>query len=644
MSFRSFVEEASSLIDDACVFLGYPPAKLEWEIPRSKDFGDVSFRTGFQLSKQLKKKPSEIVTEIAAKIEGDLAAKKRLVKSVSGHVSGYLNFRYNLEQFFSKVLDDARGDSYGSIDLGKGDDVLVEHTSVNPNKALHIGHLRNVAVGDAVGRILRFTNHKVKFLNYIDDSGAQVADIVVGIKYFGLPKESDKKFDHYAGDEIYVNVNKRYELDPRLKEKQKIVLKAIEEHDIQIFPLANEITSKILIEQLKTCWRFNATYDLLVYESDIIQSKLWDETFDELKKRGIARLETQGKFEGCWIVSIEGEKEGEDKVLVRSDGTAMYVAKDIPFAALKLGLVSDRFTYTRYALEPSGHQIWRTTTGSEGVPQSPVKWGASKSITTIDARQARLQRVIKAILEQLTGHSLEGRYVHLGYSIVSLSPKTAASLSGESGEEKSNDERQSVVTMSGRKGMYINADNALDALKRSALRETRKRNPEIKDDQWFELVSEKIAVSAFRFTMLKQDLDKMIIFDLEESLKLVGETGPYMLYTYARANSIISKVSNDAGSHKHAQLLNSESEIELVTLLSKFDLYVEKAVAMLAPKWIAHFAFELCETFNKFYEKNRVIQVEEYDLRVTRIALVRAFQNVLKQSLELLGIEYLPKI
>ena len=200
------------------------------------------------------------------------------------------------------------------------------------------------------------------------------------------------------------------------------------------------------------------------------------------------------------------------------------------------------------------------------------------------------------------------------------------------------------MTMSGRKGMYINADDALDALKKSALEETRKRNPDVADDKWFDLVSEKLAISAVRFSMLKQDLDKMINFDLEESLKLLGETGPYMLYTYARASSILAKVSNNVGSHENASLLSTETEIDLVTLISKFELSVEKAVNMLAPKWIAHYAFELCEAFNKFYEKNRVIQVEEISLREARVELVRAFQKVLGLALDLLGIEYLPKI
>jgi len=640
LSFRDFVAEASSLIKQACDSLGYEsPENLDWDIPPSKEFGDVSFRTGYQLTKVAKKAPSAIVAEIAKVIRGEVGAKKHYVKSVEGHPSGFLNVRLESTSLFSDVLREASKKGYGAIDLGSGNSVLVEHTSVNPNKALHMGHLRNVALGDSIARLFRFTNHEVKVLNYVDDSGLQVADVIVGIKYLGFSAtNTTKKFDHYAGDDIYVHVNKKYETDFSLSEKRKYVLKGIEEHDNDIFPLASEITNKILHEQLRTCWRFNASYDLLVFESDIVASKLWEETFSTLKTKGIAKLETEGIFDGCWIVTVKGEKEGEDKVLVRSDGTATYVAKDIPFAALKTGLVKDKFTYEEYAIQPDGRHVWRTNAQNIGSRTSPVKWGSDKSITAIGAEQSRLQRVILRVLEQLSHQDLSARYIHLGYALITLSPGTAATLTNTNSLESNRDDEQSQsVRMSGRKGLYVNADDVFDAVRDAALAETRKRNPDIGDKAWYDDVSEKIAISAVRFSLLKQDLDKTITFDLEESLKLIGETGPYMLYTFARANSILSKTDQTRGKVNTA-LLSSESEIDLLVLISKFDLNVEKAVKMLAPKWVAHYSFELCESFNTFYEKNRVLQVESDELRVARIELVRAFQNVLGQALDLLGI------
>ena len=644
MSFRDFVSEARSLIRDACESLGYPlPEELEWDIPHAKDLGDVSFRTGYQLARTAKKKPGEIVALIAERINEKIKADKHYLKSVQGHPSGFLNFWLDQGAFFYDVLCDASVEGYGKKNLGNGSTVLVEHTSVNPNKALHVGHLRNVALGDSIARILAFTNHDVKIINYIDDSGLQVADIIVGIKHLGFPAQSTKKFDHYAGDDIYVVVNKKYETDTSLSEKRKQTLKALEEHDHEIFPLASKITNKILQEQLKTCWRFNASYDLLVFESDIIASKLWEDTFSALKKNNIAKLETTGTFQGCWIVTIKGEKEGEDKVLVRSDGTATYVAKDIPFAALKIGLVNDKFDYEKYIKEPDGHQVWRTCVRGAGITTSPVKWGADKSITAIGSEQSRLQRVILRVLEQLSGQNLSHRYIHLDYTLMTLSASTLAHVGKVKEPTEAVESQQSSVRMSGRKGLYINADDVFDAVRQAALRETKQRNPSVTDKNWYDDVAEKIAISAIRFGLLKQDLDKTITFDLEESLKLMGETGPYMLYTYARASSIHSKVDVKKEG-MNTNFLNTESEIDLITLISKFDLNVEKAVKMLAPKWIAHYAFEICESFNKFYEKNRVIQVEQQEIKQARIVLVAAFQNVLQSALTLLGIKCLPKI
>jgi arginyl-tRNA synthetase len=651
LSFRNFVDEATSLTNEACKSVGYePPPQLDWDIPPSKSLGDVSFRVGYQLAKTAKKRPAEVVAELAAGING-AEGKKKFVLSAEGHPSGFLNFRFNDKELFTAVLLSAEKNDYGKIDLGKKSSVIVEHTSVNPNKALHIGHLRNVALGDSIARIFKFADYDVRVLNYIDDSGLQVADVLVGLMFLGHPKEppSPKKYDHYAGDDVYVNVTKQYETNPSLKEKQKYVLKAMEEHDLTVFPLAAEITDRVLREQLKTCWRFNATYDLLGYESDILRSKLWEEVLSQLKARGIAKLETEGKFEGCWIVTVKGEKEGEDKVLVRSDGTATYVAKDIPLAALKTGLISDRFTYTKYIIDPWGKTIWRTNSSGEGEKHAPVKWGADKSITPIDARQARLQRVILHVLEQLASRDLSTQYIHLGYTIVSLSQKTAVGLNIIEKEssvlEHDEDSRVSgAVTMSGRKGAYINADDLFDLLKQRALEETVKRNPDAGDKSWLDEVAETIAISAIRFSLLKQDLDKMIVFDLDDSLKLVGETGPYMLYSFARASSILSKFQRTENAEIKGELLSSESEKDLITVISKFDLAVEKSVKMLAPKWVAHYSFELCESFNKFYEKNRVLQVEDPDMRNSRIALVRAFANVLETSLDLLGIRVLPKI
>ena len=647
MSFTEFIEESKKVVLSALDSLDYPkPINIEWAEPPEKEYGDLSFRIGFQLSKQARKKPSDVASEIARKANESLAGTK-YIASIEAHPSGFLNFKLKQDSFYSQVLKIAIKDGYGQIGIGEGKRILVEHTSVNPSGALHIGHMRNVAIGDSLARIFAFASYAVQVLNYIDDSGLQVADVVVGMKYLGFSEEAPAgtKYDHYARTPVYVEVTKRYDQDNSLFQKRELILKQIEDHDPAIIEFVFRVTDRILKEQLKTCWRFGAYYDLLVYESDIIGTHLWSNLFEDLKNRGIARLETEGKLAGCWVVTVKGESEGEDKVLVRSNGVATYVAKDTPFAALKMGLIKDKFSYSRYLVQPNGKQLWRTMTSGGETNQSPVPWNPEKALTPIDDRQARLQRIIQYILSQLANQNMEDRYVHVGYAIVSLSQKTAQLLGIREDQEETVEKR--IITMAGRKGIFIYGDDAMDALKTRAMEETLKRHPDSKDSSWLDHVSEKIAISALRFSLLKQDLDKVIVFDLEESLRLVGETGPYLLYTYARASSIIGKSSEGQESleaYSFGGLLKNESETDLAKLISKFSIAVEKSVRMIAPKWVAHYSYDLCEAFNKFYESNRVLQEPDPELRKARLMLVLAVRNVLQESLGLLGIEVLEKI
>jgi arginyl-tRNA synthetase len=651
MSFTDFIEETKEIIISALDSLGYPrPEDLESAEPPDKEYGDLSFRVAFQISKQTRKKPSELALQIARKAK-EFASQARYVESIEAHPSGFLNFKLNKMSFYSQVLREAGKQGYGKITIGSNQRVLIEHTSVNPNGALHIGHMRNVAIGDCLARVFAFASYSVQVLNYIDDSGLQVADLIVGMKYLGFSEDSPQgvKYDHYTRAPIYVQVTKKYDEDSSLLKKRELVLKQIEQHDPDIIDLVFRVTDRVLREQLKTCWRFGAYYDLLVYESDIIGTHLWSTVFEELKTKGIARFVTEGKLAGTWVVTVKGESEGEDKVLVRSNGVATYIAKDTPFAALKMGLVKDRFSYSRYVIQPNGKQLWRTMTSGGEVRESPVSWNPDKALTPIDDRQARLQRIIQYILSELAGQSMENRYIHVGYAIVSLSPKTAQMLGTDENEKQTNHYEKHSVTMAGRKGIFVYGDDALDALKRRALEETRKRNPDSNDSAWLESVSEKIAISALRYSLLKQDLDKVIVFDLEESLRLVGETGPYLLYTYARASSIITKWKKDSTEQgledgTFVPQLKEETEIDLAKLISKFSIAVEKAVKMIAPKWIAHYSYEICEAFNKFYETNRVLQEPDPVLRRSRLKLVFATQNVLRESLGLLGIDVLERI
>ena len=634
MSFREFKEQAKNAIEEALKRLNYPTVEISISEPPEEEYGDLAANTAFILAKHLGKPPLEVAQRLASEIK---PSQDSLIESVTADPPGYINFKLNYNSLAEKLLPILRSsDDVKPINIGKGVKVTVEHTSVNPNKALHIGHLRNVAIGDVIYRLLKHSGYDVKVLNYIDDSGAQVADVIVGFLFCNFQQEAPtgEKFDHYCGDTVYVKVNEMYEQNPALLEKQRQVLKELENPNSKVAQLAKKITTKILGEQLKTCWRFGARYDCLNFESHIIHSKLWEGLFEELRSRGIAKFVGEGKLKGCWVVEVEGEEEGEEKVLVRADGTATYVAKDIPYAAWKLGLVSDPFLYIEYMKQPDGTILWATELAQGCV--KPDFYGAEKSIVVIDVRQSRLQRIIKSILKQIAGENVEERYVHLGYAVVSLSPQTAKEM-GFTEEER-------LLHMSGRKGIYLNADDVLDALKKRALEETIKRNPG-ENLEWCESVSESIAVAALRFDLLKQDLDKMVVFDLNKALRLEGDTGPYILYSYVRASRILEKASAEGLTTSTSKpTITQPSEKRLLKGLSKFDLLVEDAVKTLSPKTLARYAIELATLFNNFYESTPVLSCSDEEVRASRLMLVSAFRAVLGKTMDLLGLPIIERM
>ncbi len=337
--------------------LHYPTIEFEVAEASKPEFGDISCNIAFLLAKQLKKKPFEIATIVSYEYK---KIQSKFVKEITAHPSGYVNFFVNSVELNNSTLKSARQKNYGNINIGKNLEIVVEHTSVNPNKALHIGHVRNIIIGDTISRILLKAQYDVKVLNYIDDSGLQVADIIVGFKFggFSLEPPKDQKFDHYCGDVVYVNMTTKYKTDPNLIEKRILVLKELEEGTSETAKFANEITRKVLEEQLKTCWRLGATYDCLNFESQIIRSNLWNKILEEMKSKSIVEFEKEGKNQGCWVIRSNNE---DDKILVRSNGIATYIAKDIPYAAWKLRILDDPFYYKKYAEQKNGQVLWETT-------------------------------------------------------------------------------------------------------------------------------------------------------------------------------------------------------------------------------------------------------------------------------------------
>ena len=622
MTLRLLLDEIRSNIQQICSKLNFPQTKFEVSESSRAEFGDVSCNVAFLLAKSLKKKPFDI-----AKIISDEYQKisTKFVKQSSPHPSGYVNFFANYAELNNAIISASITKNYGAINIGKNSKVVVEHTSVNPNKALHIGHVRNIVIGDTVARILKKAQYDVRILNYVDDSGLQVADIIVGFKYGGFPVEpsKDQKFDHYCGDIVYVKTTEKYETDQKLASYRIEVLKQLEEGKSETAKFANEITRRVLAEQLKTCWRLGATYDCLNFESQIVGSHLWKIVFEKMKDMQLIGLEKEGKNIGCWI--IKSENDEEDKVLVRSNGIATYIAKDIPYAAWKLGILEDPFYYSKYAEQSENKILWETVL--EKNSNSKLDFTGDKVITIIDSRQSRLQKIITKLMSSFKSQA--GAYVHLGYESVTLSAETARTLNVDSGGKE--------IQMSGRKGIYVNADYVLDILGVKTYEEAKKRNPELDNAKLVE-ISEQVAVGALRYTMIKQDLDKIITFDMKESLSLEGDTGPYIQYAHARSARILEKAEMKPKLDVSFANLATEHEINLIKNIGKFDIQVEDSAKNFSPKIIARYCYDLAVSFNGFYEHVKVLTAENKDLINARLCLVYSFKETLAKALDVIGI------
>jgi arginyl-tRNA synthetase len=498
--------------------------------------------------------------------------------------------------------------------------------------------------------LFKLTNHSTFVLNYIDDSGVQVADLIVAFKFAGFSPEdigNDIKFDQYCG-EVYVRMNELYKTNLELIEKRKLVIKEIEQGNNEIAQFTHFIVEKIVEQQLQSCWRIKSRYDLLVIESQILLSKLWEQTFNLLKEKNIIYYSTKGKNKNCWVLRDE---HNEEKVIIRSDGTATYIAKDISFAVWKLNLVNDPFIYNKFSLQWDKSILWKTMLKSENTNDSSFQQTdflfkekrPDKLITVIDSRQARLQKIIWVVLNNIETN-INKKYIYLGYETVALSPKSVQDIGVEL-----NNINKKIIHMSGRKGIFINADTILNKLHKKAYYEVKKRNPTL-DDNTISGIAEGIAVSAIRYNLLRQDVDKMITFDIEEALNLEGDTSLYLQYSFARAMRIIEK-SNDSieGSinGKNAKircdLLNHTIESDLIKEISKLNIIIEESINTLNPKIITKYANRISTKFNSFYENIPVLSSEQI-YKESRLILVKVFVKVLANLFKILGIESFSRI
>ena len=625
MKFLEFQEEVNDALEAACERLGYKGIDIDLALPPGDEYGDLASSLPLRIAKQTSQTPAEVAVRLASEL-ADSPKRSKYVGAVSPHRGGYLNFSINYPRF---IKDSIEAVSIGELGKGKrGRKLIVEHTSVNPNKGLHIGTARNLVLGDSLSRVMDYLGDRVHVLNYIDDSGAQVADVIVGFLYMGLPSDAPPgvKYDVYCGDNVYTRVTAEYARNPTLKEKQAFVLKEIESGKGEVSTFTAKVVRRILDAQLETCWRLGASYDLLNWESQLVHSGLWGGIFEQLKKKGNVKFVTEGENKGCWV--IPDPDTGEEKVVVRSDGTAVYVAKDIPYAAWKVGLVNDPFAYEVFSeSQPGGRKLYTTILGKG---RQDLGFGGSEMVVTvIDTRQAYLQRIVAKVLDWLEAGASR-RYLHRSYEVVALSKKTATRMGFEIDKE--------FVHMSGRKGLYVNVDAVLGELKEKAIKETSNRNPK-EGPAWVADVAEAVAVSALRYELIKQDPDKIIVFDTDEALKFEGDTGPYLLYTYARGRRILEKTEGTPRVDlQSAGKLVKPQERRLIKKLSMLDLAVAKAGEYLSPKEVAKYAHDLAVCFNDFYEGVPVNTEPDSSLRDARLALVEAASKVLSEAMGLIGI------
>ena len=402
--------------------------------------------------------------------------------------------------------------------------------------------------------------------------------------------------------------------------KRHEILKQIEDSTSEVSKIAQTITRKVLNEQLKTVWSLGVFYDCLNFESQIIHSKLWETIFEKLKSDNQIKYEDEGDNAGCWVIPADGE---DDKILVRSNGVATYIAKDIPYAAWKLGLVEDPFHYKIHSTQKNSQTLYETTLDGD----NKLNFSGSKVITVIDNRQIRLQKIVSGLMAKFKE---EGAYTHLGYESVTLSADTVKSLGlsvdGESAQ------------MSGRKGLYVNADAVLETLTKRVYDESKSRNENLSESE-LQNIADIVAVGTIRYEMIKPDLDKIITFDLKNSLRLEGDTCSYIQYSYARASRILEKTNVKPNFDSGFELLSSEYEKNLIKKIAMFDVHVNDSVNNLSPKVIAKYSYELAVTFSSFYEHVKVLASETTELLNARLCLVVSFQKTLKTSLGLLGID-----
>ena len=638
--------------------------------PPRLEMGEVASPVCFELAKKLKRAPRQIAQEIAAGV-GRVEGVARWEVAGGGFLNAFLEWGAFFRSVFTGMMAEPKRPA---ADAPK---VVVEHTNINPNKAAHIGHLRNAALGDTFVRLLRASGGRVEVQNYIDNTGVQVADVVVGFQQMEKrsPAEvralsQEPRFDYHCWD-LYARVTQFYEEDKAREVLRGETLKAIEEGRGDAAEIAEIVSTAIVRCHLRTMGRLGVQYDLLPRESEVLRLKFWEAAFERLKQKGAIELATTGKNRGCWVMRLgdgEGEETGDEdtKIIVRSNGTVTYVGKDIAYQLWKFGLLGKDFQYRRFETAADGHVVWISAAeaGDKGAPEFGR---ATRVYNVIDSRQAYLQRIVIAGLRALGYAEQADRSVHFSYEMVALSPRCAREMGYTLSEE---DTKKPHIEVSGRKGLGVKADDLIDRLEAASRAEVDHRHPQVAEVER-ERMAHAIAIGALRYFLLRFARNTVIAFDFKDALSFEGETGPYCQYAVVRIRNIFRKWgeqtreqaaraeghlakgaegSGEAVAHELARASDEElhgflaapggNEFwEMVLLAGSLGATMRAAVSSQEPAFVAKYAFQLAQAFNNFYHKHHILSEENPARKVFLLTLSKVVETQLVRALDLLGIE-----
>ena len=626
------------------------------EQPPRVELGEYALPVAFELAKRLRKPPRKIAEEIISGIKA-IPGFERLELAGAGYINAYLK---RGEMAAALAADEQ---PKAEVPAGK---VLVEHSSINPNKAAHVGHLRNAILGDTFVRLLKFAGREVDVQNYIDNTGVQVADVIVGFLYLEKKSRAEietltrqPRFDYYCWD-LYARVSQWYADKANLHARSE-TLHAIEEGSNETAAIAELISIAVLRRHLETMDRLDIEYDFLPRESEILHLHFWDAAFAKLKEAGVLFFESEGKNKGCWVMrragtstaeGTEGTEVAEDdqKVIVRSNGTVGYVGKDIAYHMWKFGVLGRDFGYRKFYRYPNGRDCWISTT--VGALDHPHFGDVSEIYNVIDARQSEAQNTVIEALRELGYSDKADHYTHFSYEMVALTPRCAAELGYELSDE---DKARPFIEVSGRKGFGVKADDLIDTLIASAQKEVDARHPELNQAERGTIATQ-IATGALRYFMLKFTKSSVIAFDFKEALSFEGETGPYAQYAVVRATNIFRKggldpeaFTRELGSglptNEYARYLSREDGNDIWALwlgASKTSSIVDQCIATTEPAYLAKHLFQLAQQFNTFYHRYPILSEADEGRKKFLLATAAVVRRELLRALAVMGITVPP--